>query len=175
MWAARKGSHDWAQIIRRVRQNIPDARFCFLGNDGGGGHNLFRFGRISSRRDIELISEYSPEDLPKLLSDCAAGAFPSYVEGFGLAVLEQLAAGIPTVAFDVPGPRDILGRAVARTVGSVSGEIDKFAARDLHHSQARSLPRTNELSKRCVGIAATFNWRNDRCEHVHEISTSGCA
>jgi glycosyltransferase involved in cell wall biosynthesis len=156
MWAARKGSHDWAQIIRRVRQNIPDARFCFLGTMVEAGTISSDLGN-SSRRDVEFISEYSPEDLPKLLSDCAAGAFPSYVEGFGLAVLEQLAAGIPTVAFDVPGPGDILGEQLPELL-VVSGEIDAFAAA-ICHLLKLDVAAYESLSKRCVGIAATFNWR----------------
>src|SRR4029079_5451071 len=57
---------------------------------------------------IETVPEFTPDELPRLLSDCSVGAFPSFVEGFGLAVLEQLGAGVPTVAFDQGGPRDIL-------------------------------------------------------------------
>ena len=41
------------------------------------------------------MARYQPDALPQLLSDCTVAAFPSYVEGFGLAVVEQLAAGIP--------------------------------------------------------------------------------
>lgn len=156
MWAARKGSQDWAQIIRRVRENIPEARFCFLGT-------MVEADTISSdlddgsRRDLELISEYSPDDLPKLLSGCAAGAFPSYVEGFGLAVLEQLAAGIPTVAFDVPGPGDILGKQLPELLVA-PGDIDAFATA-LCKLLKSDLAAYESLSKRCVEISAAFNWR----------------
>ncbi len=31
MWSARKGAHDWARIIERVRAKIPGAHFRFLG------------------------------------------------------------------------------------------------------------------------------------------------
>src|SRR5436853_2461137 len=95
MWAARKGSHDWGRIVRRIWQEVPNARFCFLGTMVGADTILSDLG-LESSAGIESISDYSPVDLPKLLADCAVGAFPSYVEGFGLAVLEQLAAAIPT-------------------------------------------------------------------------------
>ena len=57
---------------------------------------------------VQCLATYDPAELPRLLADCTVGLFPSYVEGFGLAVLEQLAAGIPTIAYDVPGPSQIL-------------------------------------------------------------------
>ena len=64
--------------------------------------------RLESLEGLEFVSDFRPEDLPTLLADCTVGAFPSYVEGFGLAVLEQLASGLPTVAYDTAGPRDLL-------------------------------------------------------------------
>jgi glycosyltransferase involved in cell wall biosynthesis len=92
MWAARKGSHDWGRIVRRIWQEVPNARFCFLGTMVGADTILSDLG-LESSAGIQLISDYSPVDLPKLLADCAVGAFPSYVEGFGLAVLEHAFAG----------------------------------------------------------------------------------
>lgn len=107
MWGARKGSYDWPYIISQVRRGVPDARFRFLGTMIGADAVQADLGE-GAAGDVELISDYQPDELPKLLSDCAVGAFPSYIEGFGLAVIEQLAAGIPTVAYDTAGPRHIM-------------------------------------------------------------------
>ena len=75
---------------------------------------------------IHVVPEFSPNELAGLLSKCAVGAFPSYIEGFGLAVLEQLAAGIPTVAFDQGGPRDILRPSMPELLVP-TGDIENFA------------------------------------------------
>ena len=77
--------------------------------------------------DIELVSDYQPDELPALLANCTVGAFPSYVEGFGLAVIEQLAAGLPTVAYDTPGPRGILERELPEML-IPSGDVAAFAS-----------------------------------------------
>ncbi len=49
----------------------------------------------------ELASMYASADV---------FVFPSRTETFGLVILEALAAGTPVAAFDVTGPRDVLGR-----------------------------------------------------------------
>lgn len=124
MWGARKGAYDWPQLISLIRAAVPEARFLFLGTMVAAERIKTELGANSER--VDFTSEYEPQALPGLLATCTAGAFPSYVEGFGLAVLEQLAAGIPTVAFDVPGPRDILGGQVPELLVP-PGDLPAFA------------------------------------------------
>lgn len=51
------------------------------------------------------------EDIPALLADADILAVPSRWEGFGLAAAEGLAAGVPVVASDVDGLREVVGDA----------------------------------------------------------------
>ena len=155
MWSPRKGSRDWAQIIRRVRERIPEAQFSFLGTMVNGSKILSELGS-DSLRGIESVPEYSPDDLPRLLSDCAVGVFPSYVEGFGLAVLEQLGAGIPTVAFDVAGPRDVLSERLNELLVPV-GDIEGISAAICKVLELDA-DSYDGLSHRSVETAAAFDW-----------------
>lgn len=164
MWAARKGSHDWGRIVRRIWEEVPNARFCFLGTMIGADTILSDLG-LESSAGIELISDYSPVDLPKLLADCAVGAFPSYVEGFGLAVLEQLAAALPTVAFDVAGPRDILSTRLPELLVP-SGDIDAFAGAICKILELDQ-PSYQRLSERSAEAAAQFSWSKIADDTVH--------
>lgn len=107
MWSPRKGGHDWAAIINRVRARFPEASFRFLGTMVEA-ETVHRALGAEAARAVEVVPTYEPAELPSLLRDCTVGAFPSYVEGFGLAVIEKLAAGLPTIAYDTAGPGDIL-------------------------------------------------------------------
>lgn len=164
MWAARKGSHDWAKIVARVRQQDPDVQFGLFGTMVDGRVIARELGPVSPD-GVELVSEYAPDDLPKLLAEYAVGVFPSYVEGFGLAVLEQLAAGIPTVAFDVPGPRDVLGARAPELLVPV-GDVDALvtALRKILDLDQTAYER---LSRRCAEIANEFDWSRITRETIH--------
>lgn len=100
----RKGAAEFPGIVARVLRSVPDARFKLLGTrdiDATAAASRFP-SRLQAH--LEIIPSYDPQDLPLLLRDCDLGVFPSHVEGFGFGVLEMLAAGLPVIAYDAPGP-----------------------------------------------------------------------
>src|SRR6267143_6160116 len=113
MWGVRKGSRDWPEIVRAILRAEPSARFAFLGTMTDEQTVLSDL-HLGSTESIRCLTSYDPKELPQLIANCAVGLFPSYVEGFGISVIEQLAAGIPTIAYDVPGPRHIFKNAGAQ-------------------------------------------------------------
>lgn len=155
MWSARKGAHDWSHIIRLVRERIPDARFSFLGTMIDSEKVRGDLG-LSNTDGIEFISDYQPDELPTLLADSSVGAFPSYAEGFGLAVLEQLAAGIPTIAYDNPGPRHILARRLPEFLVR-SGDVHAFASAIVRVLELDP-GRYQKLAGRSIEAASEFSW-----------------
>ncbi|HJT82397.1 MAG TPA: glycosyltransferase [Chthoniobacterales bacterium] len=170
MWGPRKGSRIWGEIMRRVRARIQDAKFCFLGTMVSHDQVLRDVGDEFAA-DIQSIPEFAPAELPKLLGRCAVGGFPSYVEGFGLALVEQLAAGVPTVAFDQGGPRDILGTAPDLLVPT--GDVEAFAAALIRVLQ---LPGNEyeRLQQRGVEIAARYSWRSIADDTINDYRSLAC-
>ena len=155
MWSVRKGSRDLGEVVRQIRRAIPSARFRFLGTFTAE-ENVLRDLGLTSSDGCETIPQYEPGDLPELLRDCTAGVFPSYVEGFGFGLLEQLAAGIPTVAYDAPGPRQILAAEPDLLVPA--GDTAAMAARIIKILQLPTNEYT-ELRERSVAVAKRYSWR----------------
>ncbi len=154
-WEPRKGSRDWAEIVMRVKKQVPEVRFLFLGT-GFSAEKVLEELNLPTCNWIEVIPKYDSDELPNLLSGATVGAFPSYIEGFGFAVLEKLAAGLPTVAYDVPGPRETL-RLLDESLLVSAGNVDQFAHK-LVSIQDMELENYSNLTNKCLDIGSKFSW-----------------
>jgi glycosyltransferase involved in cell wall biosynthesis len=151
-WSLRKGSRDWPHIVNAIHRQNPNAEFVFLGTMSDEQVVRSELGVADSRR-ITWLPKYDANDLPAHLADCTLALFPSYIEGFGLAVLEQLAAGLPTIAYDVPGPRQILPAELLTPAGDPAA----MAARASEILALTSLEYT-QLSASCAAVADRYRW-----------------
>ena len=169
MWGVRKGSRDWSEIVHGILNTEPSARFTFLGtmtDEQTVLHDL----QLTSSESIRCLTSYDPKELPQLIANCVVGLFPSYIEGFGISVIEQLAAGIPTIAYNVSGPGHILGGAGSEflvPVGNVKAMTDR----------ALEILRMNEsdysaLSAKCRQIAQQFRWEQIASDTIREYTAA---
>ena len=154
-WSPRKGALDWADIVRRVWDARLAARFLFLGTGRGPDMVLGDLG-IGPDDRITVVPSYQTDDLPGLLRGATVGAYPSYIEGFPFGVLELVAAGLPTVAYDVPGCR-VLPQCIHPGWLVLAGDRAGFAARLLEFLAAAP-PEYRRLSEACGDTADEFNW-----------------
>jgi glycosyltransferase involved in cell wall biosynthesis len=170
-WGLRKGSADWGTIVRRVWAEIPAARFAFLGT-GCDEQRIFKDLAVEPCSAIRVVPRFETAELPTLLVTGTVGAFPSYIEGFGIAILELLAAGLPTVAYDVPGPRETLTKVDPALLIQV-GNAEAVGAKLIE--LLRLVPsRYHDLALRCVQAASHFRW-SDIAITTLEAYSSGLA
>ena len=133
----RKGAREFPEIVRRVAEAIPDVRFKLLGTRGLFQTESAVRGHFPShlQSHLEIIPTYPSDELPHLLSDCSVGIFPSHMEGFGFGVLEMLAASLPVVAYDAPGPPMMLPAEYLVTRGDAEALGSKVVALLDNHVQ----------------------------------------
>ena len=150
----RKGMRDLPDIAARVCRLVPGARLKLLGTRGmvpDAAGVLDHFSR-DIRGHVDVVPHFEPDELPALLAGCAVGVFPSAVEGFPFGVLEMLAAGLPVVAYRVPGPAAILSdeSLVPR------GDTSAMAARVTAH--LRDPVKLGDARRSALARAGDFAW-----------------
>lgn len=157
----RKGTIDLLEAYARVRDRYPDVELVL-----GGGETLFdyrpyraRFEERARELGVEpvLLGTLPDDEVPPLVAGAEVLGFVSTKEGFGLAALEALAAGVPVIARDIPVIREVFGDAVHRAPGTVEGIASGL---DTMLAGARPDPRRGRA------LAASFTW--GRAAELHE-------
>jgi glycosyltransferase-like protein len=112
----RKGSVELLEAVGLARRTRPGIRLAIAGGETLFDYRDYRavFDRRKSDLDldVEVLGPVDHDALPALIAAADVFAFPSTKEGFGLAAMEALAAGVPVVASDLPVLREVFGDAV---------------------------------------------------------------
>ena len=99
-----KGQDILLEAIKIVKKKHPKVMALFAGGVAE-----------SQQRDYEKLKKYvrdnSLEDnIPEFLNKIDICVVPSRSEGFGLALVEAMAMGVPCIASNIAGPREIISR-----------------------------------------------------------------
>ncbi|PQJ35072.1 hypothetical protein BSZ35_11120 [Salinibacter sp. 10B] len=155
VWNPRKGALDLPPVFQTIRRQHPGAAFRLLGT-GQPRTEVLRDIPEPLQSDVEVVPSYSYEELPQLLRGITVGVLPSYIEGFGYAVLEMLAAGIPVVTYDVPGPRDMLQK-LPKSLMVPAAEKESMG-RKISDLLTLDPSSYEQLSRECMQAAGQFQW-----------------
>jgi glycosyltransferase involved in cell wall biosynthesis len=104
----RKNLPLWIEAARRIAARVPAARFALAGDgpDEAAVRGAAAAAGLADRTSFLGALPY--ERLPALFAAADLFMLSSDNEGFGRVVVEAGLAGLPVVATDCPGPRDLL-------------------------------------------------------------------
>ncbi|MTD14116.1 glycosyltransferase [Nakamurella sp. YIM 132087] len=132
-----------------------DAALVVVGQSGWGDVDPVRLAaRSGVRADrVHLLGRIPDEDLAAVLAGARALVMPSRAEGFGLPVIEAMAAGVPALHSDIPALVEVAGGAgIPVPVGSIGALAD--AVREIWTDDALAADR----SAAGLARAADFGW-----------------
>ncbi len=101
-----KSQQDVLRVASIVAKAVPGVRFQIA----GVGPLRSRLEKISRDLGVNSLVQFLGfrDDVPSLMKDASVFLFPSESEGLGSAALQAMAAGLPVVAADSGGVRDIV-------------------------------------------------------------------
>lgn len=167
----RKGSDTLVRAISGLKQaDHPGPVLAVVGGQSFQDHRAYREQVLAMLpelglelgRDVVLVGTVPDDDLPGWYAAADVLAFPSVKEGFGLAVLEALSAGLPVVASDLPVFGEYLqdGRdALLVPVGDAAALREALSSA-LHDAELRERLRTGGFS-----VARRFTWSASATQH----------
>ena len=106
----RKGFRHLVRAFPHVKESIPDARLIVCGAFSDKEKAPFiRYARAVKLRSVHFVGYVSPEELPRYYRTATVFCAPSTgFESFGIILLEAMAAGVPIVASDIAGYRQVV-------------------------------------------------------------------
>ncbi|MBW1832244.1 MAG: glycosyltransferase family 4 protein [Deltaproteobacteria bacterium] len=121
-------------FIENVMPKLPDRVVFWLAGDGPERENIeSAIGRAGLRRRVRCLGQISEEELVELYRAGTLFVMPNIVvpgdmEGFGIVMLEAGACGLPTLAADLEGIRDVIDEGVNGWFAP-TGDANAFSAR----------------------------------------------
>lgn len=118
--------------FERLWQNGSDVVLCFIGRIGWKNERLIE--RVKThpelKRHLFMFNDLGDVELEYCYGHAKALVFPSFVEGFGLPLVEAMQRGLPVMASDIPVFHEIGGEFISyfdlNQPGSLSRQIQQY-------------------------------------------------
>jgi glycosyltransferase involved in cell wall biosynthesis len=132
-------------------------------------HEYAKASEFSS--DIRFTGFFPGNQLPTLLAGCEAFIFPSLYEGFGMPILEAMAAGKPVACSDISSLPEVAGDAAILFDPNSIEEISNSILKIVSDERLR-----NQLKESGLKRAAKFTWTNSALETMESLKKAmrGC-
>jgi glycosyltransferase involved in cell wall biosynthesis len=116
-WIARKGVDVLLQAWRALAPTLPNCELCIAGGPAvwknfagvSGAQELAqRIQALERDQLLHCVGALSRSAMPEFWGSLDVAVVPSHYEPFGLVALEALACGVPVIAADVGGLKEIV-------------------------------------------------------------------
>jgi glycosyltransferase involved in cell wall biosynthesis len=143
-------------VLVEALATAPDelGSIVLAGPDAGAARSISQMAAtLGVQRRVRILGAVSDGELAWLYGHASALAFPSIAEGFGLPLVEALAAGLPIVASDLAVLREVAGDCAVYVPPGEALALGRALVGLASDGSAR-----RELADAGRSRAATFSW-----------------
>ena len=134
---------------RQARCEVPDLSLVLAGEGRSGPETS------SEESGLRKVGQLKDKEIALLLSGAAAFVYPSFYEGFGLPVLEAMAAGSPVITSKDPALTEVAAGAAVYVDAASQAQLSAAVLRVIRDPDLQR--RLREDGRRRAG---RFSWRS---------------
>lgn len=151
------------EALALVREQHPDLRLVVSGAPGWDSTEARAV--IDAQAWAEHVGRRTDAEVRALLARCAVFVFPSRYEGFGLPVLEAMAAGAPVVT--------TTRGALSEVAGEAAFAVERLDPAVFADAVLRALAADRgQVAARSRAHAATFSWDESVARHQEVLDVA---
>ncbi len=166
----RKGPLLLIEAFARVVEREPQAMLLVAGTGKDFPLLLRKIRLLRIQENVRLLGAIPQENLAKYMRACDAFVLPSYVEAFGIAILEAMASGAPVIATRTSGAERIIEDEKNGILVPI-GDPKSLAEAMVKVINDRSL--ATKLWRNGIRTARRFTWENT-AKQVLEVYKELC-
>ena len=150
-----KGIFDLLKVWSDIVAKKPSAKLAIIGKGESQIEKRLRndVSRMKLQKNIDFCGYLDDSEAFGILKSAKVFLFPSYEEGFGIAILQAMACGLPVVAYNLPVYRGVFDD---KLISVPLGRTDIMSQRAwflLEHPEDAKL-----LSKAGMAIVKKYDW-----------------
>ncbi len=150
-----KGIFDLIDIWKLILKKKQNAKLAII---GGGNKRLEdelkkKIMDANLEHNIAIMGYLEDDKAFEILKSSKVFISPSHEEGFGIAILEGMACGLPVVAWDLPVYREVFPKGIIRVP---TGNIEEFAWSILDLLEDSKL--YGRISKEAREMSLRYDW-----------------
>ena len=143
-----------ARLVEAFETLDPGWKLVLAGSAGYGAAEIMaRIDGSPARARISVTGYISPKELAAAYRRAAVFAFPSLDEGFGMPILEAMAAGTPVITSKSSALPEVAGDAALLVAPG-----DKYALAAALHDLTGNEELRRDLAQRGINRARSFTW-----------------
>ena len=150
-----KGIYDLVEIWKNLITKNPYARLAIIGRGDKQIEQKLKnkITKNKLEKNIDVLGYVEDVEAFGILKSSKIFVFPSYEEGFGIAILEAMACGLPVVAWNLPLYKKLFPKGI---ICVHMGNIEQYA------NEIRKLLMNSKLyekiSNDAVEVASRYDW-----------------